>query len=172
MVVSPQQTQRQCTSCGRNIAWDANVCPYCGRDYRQQAPGAPIAPAAPMMMMAPPHPHSSLPLAGGILVIIAGAIELIVAIFLMAGGSWVTSILGSLDVFGIGGLLTAMGAIGIIVSALVIVGGYFATQRRSMAFSIVAAVLGILGGIFTFFIGSVLALIGLILMAVAHDEFT
>ena len=28
---------RNCVSCGRSIAWDANVCPYCGRDYRFQA---------------------------------------------------------------------------------------------------------------------------------------
>lgn len=23
-------------SCGRSISWDANVCPYCGHDYRMQ----------------------------------------------------------------------------------------------------------------------------------------
>jgi len=27
---------RNCVSCGRSIAWDANVCPYCGHDYRFQ----------------------------------------------------------------------------------------------------------------------------------------
>ena len=167
MAVSPQQTQRQCVSCGRNIAWDANVCPYCGRDYRQPAPGAP-------MMMAPQHPHSSLPLAGGILVIIAGVLELITAVMVMAGGSMLASLVGGYD-FGIGGILVALGVIGLIVSALVIVGGFFATQRRSFAFSIVAAVLAMLGGVFTIwllFAGSLLGLIGLILIAVAHDEFT
>jgi len=30
------QQQRNCVGCGRTIAWDANVCPYCGRDYRAQ----------------------------------------------------------------------------------------------------------------------------------------
>ena len=25
---------RYCVSCGRTIPFDANVCPYCGRDYR------------------------------------------------------------------------------------------------------------------------------------------
>jgi hypothetical protein len=25
---------RNCVTCGRSISWDANVCPYCGRDYR------------------------------------------------------------------------------------------------------------------------------------------
>lgn len=27
---------RNCVGCGRPIAWDANVCPYCGHDYRIQ----------------------------------------------------------------------------------------------------------------------------------------
>jgi len=36
MEASGGQQQRNCVSCGRSIAWDANVCPYCGRDYRAQ----------------------------------------------------------------------------------------------------------------------------------------
>jgi predicted RNA-binding Zn-ribbon protein involved in translation (DUF1610 family) len=35
--VSPPSTgerPRQCVSCGRSIPWTANVCPYCGHDYR------------------------------------------------------------------------------------------------------------------------------------------
>jgi hypothetical protein len=30
---------RSCVSCGRTIAWDVNVCPYCGHDYRPQMMG-------------------------------------------------------------------------------------------------------------------------------------
>ncbi len=37
METSPQT--RYCVSCGRAIAWDANVCPYCGHDYRMPAMG-------------------------------------------------------------------------------------------------------------------------------------
>lgn len=36
---------RSCVGCGRAIAWDANVCPYCGHDYRYPAGAAPRAPA-------------------------------------------------------------------------------------------------------------------------------
>ena len=32
----PQQTGRFCTNCGKPIPQDAQVCPYCGKDYRQQ----------------------------------------------------------------------------------------------------------------------------------------
>lgn len=34
---STYQSSRYCVSCGRSIAWDANVCPYCGHDYRYPA---------------------------------------------------------------------------------------------------------------------------------------
>lgn len=30
---------RNCVGCGRPIPWDANVCPYCGHDYRQAMMG-------------------------------------------------------------------------------------------------------------------------------------
>jgi Double zinc ribbon len=29
--------KRNCVSCGRSLPWEANVCPYCGMDYRYQA---------------------------------------------------------------------------------------------------------------------------------------
>jgi predicted RNA-binding Zn-ribbon protein involved in translation (DUF1610 family) len=36
MSEAPSQQPRNCVSCGRSISWDANVCPYCGHDYRAQ----------------------------------------------------------------------------------------------------------------------------------------
>jgi len=32
----PQQTGRICPNCGRPIPMDAQVCPYCGKDFRQK----------------------------------------------------------------------------------------------------------------------------------------
>jgi hypothetical protein len=36
-VAVPPETPRNkrfCTNCGREIPWDANICPYCGKDFR------------------------------------------------------------------------------------------------------------------------------------------
>ena len=38
---SGSQRSRSCVGCGRAISWDANVCPYCGHDYRYAAAGPP-----------------------------------------------------------------------------------------------------------------------------------
>ncbi len=35
-MISDQSRSRMCVSCGRTLPWDANVCPYCGHDYRYQ----------------------------------------------------------------------------------------------------------------------------------------
>jgi predicted nucleic acid-binding Zn ribbon protein len=34
-----QAPTRNCVACGRAIAWDANVCPYCGHDFRPAMTG-------------------------------------------------------------------------------------------------------------------------------------
>jgi cytochrome b subunit of formate dehydrogenase len=36
IMASGSSGTRNCVGCGRAIAWDANVCPYCGHDYRVQ----------------------------------------------------------------------------------------------------------------------------------------
>lgn len=43
MTSTPSGT-RNCVSCGRAISWDANVCPYCGHDYRIAMAGPGQAP--------------------------------------------------------------------------------------------------------------------------------
>ena len=40
-MASDASSTRSCVGCGRAIAWDANVCPYCGHDYRQVMAGQP-----------------------------------------------------------------------------------------------------------------------------------
>lgn len=63
---------------------------------------------------------------------------------------------------GLEGLFIVLGLVGIVFSFLVILGGYFAMQRTHFGLVIVAGVLAL---------PSILGLIGLILIAVAHKEF-
>jgi len=73
---APPQT-RQCVACGRTMMWDANVCPYCGKDYRQQAYGP-----QPMMQQTAPVPKVSKGSGAGAAVGIIGSILVLVGIFL------------------------------------------------------------------------------------------
>jgi len=125
------------------MAWDANVCPYCGHDYRATMAGAPQQ-----------KKESAMPLIGGILIILSslgyfaggGILAAGSAFFMDVGGGW--------------GVLC--GVVLIVLGIISLMGGIFAVQRKNFA-------LALIGGIFV--VPSILGLIGLILVAVSKDEF-
>jgi len=103
-----------------------------------------------------------MPVIGGILILIAGLIELGYGGLLVAGGSAADSI----PVVGgdVGDILAVCGAIMIILGIIALIGGIFAIQRKNFGLAVLGGVLGLLG----WFIP---ALIGLILVAISKDEF-
>jgi len=155
---------RNCVKCGRTIAWDANVCQFCGHDYRTQA--APAAPAE----------KSALSLIGGILILIAGIMGLALGGILIAAASNVDT-LGDwgVDVAGVGDMisdiLTVCGIIFIILGLIAVIGGFFGVQRKHWGLAILGGVLGLFC-IGPWMLGSLFALIGLILVAVSKKDFS
>ena len=123
------------------------------------------APAGPA-----PVQRTSLPLAGGILLLIVGVIGLISAVWVMALGGDIGSLVGGV-IPGLGEIVIILGLIGLVFSLLVIMGGYFAIQRKHFGLAIVGAVFSLLVGAIPWLFPAILALIGLILIAVAHKEF-
>ena len=152
---------RLCVSCGRPISWEANVCPYCGHDYR--------------LAMAPPVKlTTSKPIIAGVLIIIAGLAALGMGLFYMVldvgtienSGVTLPPDVSSEDLQSV---LSVCGAVLIIFAIIAIVGGFFAIQRKHFFLAVAGAVFGLLG--IGFFLGSLLALIGLILVAISRQEF-
>ncbi len=135
---------RNCVSCGRSIGWDANVCPYCGHDYRAQMYGQQV------------RKETAMPTIGGILVLIAGLIEIAGGAISFGGGVFFIDFGGS--------FLAVCGAILIVLGVIALLGGIFAIQRKHFGLAILGAILG-LGGWF------IPGLIGLILVALSKDEF-
>lgn len=133
--------------------------------YPQQAPPtyAPYPQQAPPPQYAPQPPvqQTGLPVAGGILLIIVGVIYLVCSALIMATPAWMIGMIG-FSLLGLESIFVVLGLIGIVFSILVILGGYFAMQRTHFGLAIVAGVLAL---------PSILGLIGLILIAVAHKEF-
>lgn len=171
---TPAQT-RKCVACGRDIQWDANVCPYCGKDYRQtMAPGQPMMP----MMMAPPKPKSALPIVAGVLLIVVGIIWIIEAIATILAAMSVNFLGNYFDFMGmfgglasfISGVIIVVGLIGLVLALLVLFGGIFATQRKHAGLALIGAIFGLFA-FGPFAIGSILSLVALILLAVSHHEF-
>jgi len=163
MEASNQEKTRNCVSCGRAIAWDANVCQYCGHDFR--------APAA-----APPHEKTMLSLVGGILILIAGIMGLALgAIFVVASNSVDTLADWGVDVAGVGDLLSDIllvcGIIVIVLALIVVVGGFFGVMRKHWGLVILGGVLGLFL-IGPYMLATIFSLIGLILVAVSKKDFS
>lgn len=107
MVSSGSQPSRNCVSCGRTIAWDANVCQYCGHDYR-------VVMAGPLTVA---RKESSLPIIGGILILVGG-------LLLTIGAGFCLVVLFPLAI-------------------LAFIGGIFALMRKHFALAVVGGVLSI-----------------------------
>ena len=78
---SQNQPPRQCVACGRQFGWDMNVCPYCGKDYRQQVYGP-----QPMQQIAPQPPVNKGSVAGAGVGIL-GSVMILIGIFLPWAGA-------------------------------------------------------------------------------------
>jgi len=152
---------RNCVSCGRQIAWDANVCQHCGHDYRAGAAAA------------PPHEKGMLSMVGGVFILIAGLMGIFGGIVLL------TINLNDLDKYGIDvagsidmleDILKVCGAIWLIFGLIALMGGVFGIMRKHFALVILGGVFGLLC-LGPYMLASLLALVGLILVAVARKDF-
>jgi len=117
----------------------------------------------------PMQQKTMLPVAGGIMLIIAGIISISFWAFIAFLGGAV----GSLVPIGGGvlaGILLVCGIIGIVLSLITLLGGVMGFMRKMWGLALVGGILGL----FTlgwYFLGSLLSLIGLILIAISRKEF-
>ncbi len=133
---------------------EANVCQYCGHDYRIQA-GPPA------------KKKTALPLVGGIMILVGGVIALLAGIGLV-GSVGAFDAFMIIDVEGVDMLediLTACGVIFIILGLVAVLGGVFALMRKHFGLAILGGVFALIAGLF------IPGLIGLILVGMSKDEF-
>lgn len=115
---------RYCVSCGRVIPWEANVCQYCGHDYRAR----PKEEAK----------ETDNLLVGSILTILAGVLSML----------FVT--LAVVDIDGIGNRETVLIVMVYAFAVLAVLGGISGLARMSFPFSVFGAACGIVGPAFFF----------------------
>ena len=143
-VGSLQVQSRHCVSCGRAIDFNANVCQYCGYDYR-------IGPL-------PKRRSSGKRIAGGILAILCGVAGLIILTVFYGATYW------SYGYYYDSGFVLFCFSLGLISSTLAFIGGSFALMGKHYGFAVV-------GGVFALIAFFPLGIPALILIAIARDEF-
>jgi len=151
----PPQTIAQevnaCPICGRPKSIYADKCSYCSQpepDYTSQDHSEPYY-----------STESELPKIGGVLIFFAGVLGILFGLFT----------LGAISGYGLPGPQTCCAGLTVLFGFVAIAGGLSAMGRGSAAFAIVGGVFGILA--VGFFIGALLSLIGLILVAISYNEF-
>ncbi|UCE92346.1 MAG: hypothetical protein JSV90_04205 [Methanobacteriota archaeon] len=160
----PSQPPRTCVSCGRKIDWHANVCPYCGHDYRSAMQPVPV-----VVKSAKPIVAGALIIIAGLLAIAMGALYLSMDAddFEEAGYTPVSQSEISLE--DLEEILNVCGGLEFVFGTIAVLGGVFALMRRHFYLALVGGIFGLVG--LGFLVGSLLGLIGVILVALSKDEF-
>ena len=124
------------------------------------------------------YPQSSqpsyLPLVGGILLILAGLLGIFTwASALALDTSMIQGVLPADSPFTVDQLqsiLTTCGIIGCVLSVFALTGGIVAVKRKAWGLALVGGILGLFT-IGPMFMGSIISLIGLILIAISKKDF-
>ena len=124
-VVTPDEVRiRHCVSCGRALAWDANVCQYCGHDFRVQAK--------------PKDQSKDSLVVGGVLTILAGVFSLVLTTLIVSEA-------GRMDTASGGFVALIYGC-----AVLGLLGGLLALARKSFPISVLGAACSVFGPGFFF----------------------
>jgi len=147
---------KACPICGRPMDIYASQCSYCSRpeaDYSYDDSQGSYA------------PETELPVIGGVLILIAGVLGLLHGLLTLGA-------VGEVNALGyeVPGSVTCCAGLMCLFGLIAVFGGYNAIKRGSVLLAIVGGILGILS--IGFFIGALLSLIGIILVAVSHAEFS
>lgn len=165
-----------CPSCRHEVPMGANVCPNCGYRLRAEERKAPAAQARVVPPVASvPRQSTVMSLIGGVLVVISGLLGIILGLILAVLSSSITDLMGGMygeDVLSaVEGILVTCGVIWFIIGLVALIGGVFAIRRKKWGIAIVGGVFALFT-IGPYFLGSILGLIGLILIAISKDEFS
>lgn len=148
---SDDQRSRLCVECGREIAWYANLCPFCGHFYGSMClPGSPI------------RQPTWKSVVGGALIILSGALVFL-SIFGVGYGSYYPY-----NYYYYGLLIL----IAFVLPPVAIAGGICAAVRKYWAFSLFGSICAVVISLLFFSaIYLVLSVVGLILIASSQGEF-
>jgi predicted nucleic acid-binding Zn ribbon protein len=154
--------ERICVVCMKDIPTEARFCPNCGHNYTELGDlemGKKVG--------------TVLPVLGGLLILVVGLVQIANGLVAIANlalyiGPDTSSVLG----------LSALDGVIILVTGLIAaIGGWSAIARKNLVLSLTGGIisLGVVGLVYGYgtnaFYATQLALVGIILIAIAHDEF-
>jgi len=166
-----------CPRCGETLQSGIAYCPKCGYPIPGSGENAPQAypqqPYAQPYYTQPPV-QTKRPFYAGILLVLSGLVAFAVAATVFTSAdSIIQSITDQLgqSIPGVQDIINVMVAIGIFVGSMAIISGYCALKRKWFPLAVIGGIFGLFTlGIF-FLEGSIMGLIGLILILMSRNEF-
>jgi len=127
-----------------------------------------------MYAMPPPPQKSLMPVAGGVLILVAGILAIAMGVLYFTldvndienSGATIPPEISEEDLQSV---MYLCGTLSLIFGVIAAIGGYFGMTRKHFSLGIVGGIFGLLG--IGFVIGALLALIGLVLLAMGRKEF-
>jgi predicted nucleic acid-binding Zn ribbon protein len=154
--------ERICVVCMKDIPTEARFCPNCGHNYTESG-----------NLEMGKKVGTVLPVIGGLLILVAGLVQVASGFVAIAN----LGLYNAPDTPRILGINALDGIVLMVTGLIAAMGGWMAIARKNLVLSLTGGIIsvGIVGLVFgsvSFaFAASQLALVGVILVALAHDEF-
>lgn len=150
-----ERSGRTCWQCGAAIGLHDMSCPKCGCDFS----GASLE-------ISESVEHSQKPMFAAIMFAGAGVLDIVSALMLLTYDGYIPEY--GVDVSGVLGLC---GTLALIFGGCALLAAFMSYRRDRPALTLVAGTLGMLG-VGPLYLGSVLSFIGIVIVALARDEFS
>jgi len=158
-----------CPRCGEILPKELTLCPKCGLSIREAIP-----PLEPISLRSSNMIGSTRSLMGAVCLVLSGLIGLTMSSFVMLNQEAIVAEIINVSGGELGNIqeaVTFLIAFWLVAGVMAFIGGFFAVQRRHFKLVMIGGVfaLGTFG--LVFLEGSVLGLIGLILVFLSRREF-
>lgn len=161
--------EETCPSCRHNVPQGTAVCPNCGFQIREEPKPAAAPKAAPSKVKQVQQATEKAGF-GGWLILISGILAVITGIYMIVDPETFVQLYTDIGYTFSTDVMVGAGVMTLIFGIVAIVGGVAAIKRRSWGLAIIGGFLGFVAS-GAFFLGTLLGLIGLILVAVSKREF-
>jgi hypothetical protein len=161
--------EETCPSCRHTVTQGTAVCPNCGFQIREE-PKPALTPKA-----APPKAErvqqfTEKAAFGGWLILISGILAVITGIYMVIDPETFVELYTGIGYTFSTDVMVGAGVMALIFGIVAIAGGLAALKKRSWGLAVIGGFLGFIAS-GAFFLGTLLGLIGLILVAVSKREF-
>ena len=161
--------EETCPSCRHTVPQGTATCPNCGFHIREEPSPETAKKAAPPKVELVQQPTEKAGF-GGWMILISGVLAVLTGIYMVVDPETFVQLYTDIGYTFATEVMVGAGVMTLIFGIVAIAGGVAAVKRRSWGLAVIGGFLGFIAS-GAFFLGTILGLIGLILVAISKREF-